>query len=126
LYDRTMPKAKRAIMRFVEDDVDMILGGHLHRAYIGNTLDVYSGVHRERGIVIVQSGTTTSRRGRGREREKNSFNVIDFNSDTMKITHYLYFDADAGFVPASRHLFPRGLLPLPPDSASDSDRTSAV
>ncbi|HIE99023.1 MAG TPA: 3',5'-cyclic-nucleotide phosphodiesterase [Planctomycetes bacterium] len=126
LYDRTMPKAKRAIMRFVEDDVDMILGGHLHRAYIGNTLDVYSGVHRERGIVIVQSGTTTSRRGRGREREKNSFNVIDFNSDTMKITHYLYFDSDAGFVPASRHLFPRGLLPLPPDSASDSDRTSAV
>ncbi|MGB4709126.1 MAG: metallophosphoesterase family protein [Fuerstiella sp.] len=113
LHDRTMPKAKRAIMRFVEDGVDMILGGHLHRAYIGNTLDVYPGVHRERGIVIVQSGTTTSRRGRGREREKNSFNVIDLNSDTIKITHYLYFDADAGFVPVSRHLFPRGMLPLP-------------
>ena len=119
LRDRTMPKAKRAIMRFVEDEVDMILGGHLHRAYIGNTLDIYPGVHRERGIVIVQSGTTTSRRGRGREREKNSFNVIDINSDTMKITHYIYFNADAGFVPVSRHLFPRGLLPLPEEKRPD-------
>lgn len=112
LRDRPMPKSKRAIMRFVEDNVDMILGGHLHRAYIGNTLDFYPGIHRDRGIVVVQSGTTTSRRGRGREREKNSFNVIDIDDDTMKITHYLYFDADAGFVPGSRHLFPRGILPL--------------
>lgn len=116
LYDKTMPQSKRAIMRFVENEVDMILGGHLHRAYIGNTLDVYPGVHRERGIVIVQSGTTTSRRGRGREREKNSFNVIDIEGDAMRITHYLYFDADAGFVPSSRHLFPRGHLPLPEES----------
>ncbi len=112
LRDRTMPQTKRAIMRFVEDDVDMILGGHLHRAYIGNTLDVFPGRHRERGIVIVQSGTSTSRRGRGREREKNSFNVIDIDSATMQITHYLYFDADAGFVPSSRHVFPRGIQPL--------------
>jgi len=113
LYDRTMPQSKRAIMRFIDDDVDMILGGHLHRAYIGNTLDVYPGAHRERGIVIVQSGTSTSRRGRGREREKNSFNVIDIDGETIKITHYLYFDADAGFIPASRHLFPRGIMALP-------------
>ncbi len=112
LRDRTMPQARRAIMRFVEDDVDMILGGHLHRAYIGNTLDVYPGVHRERGIVIVQSGTTTSRRGRGREREKNSMNLIEIDSATMRITHYLYFDADAGFIPISQHVFPRGMLPL--------------
>lgn len=113
LYDRSMPKSKRAIVRFVEDDVDMILGGHLHRAYIGNTLDFYPGVHRERGIVIVQSGTTTSRRGRGREREKNSLNVIDIDASGMTITHYLYFDADQGFIPGSRHMFQRGQLPLP-------------
>jgi len=116
LYDRSMPKAKRAIMRFVEDDVDMVLGGHLHRAYIGNTLDVYPGVHRERGIVIVQSGTTTSRRGRGREREKNSLNVIDIDEKEMKITHYLYFNADDGFVPSSRHVFARGMMTLAEES----------
>lgn len=113
LRDSTMPKARRAIMRFVEDEVDLIMGGHLHRSYIGNTLDFYPGVHRERGIVIVQSGTSTSRRGRGRECEKNTLNLIDIGPDTMEITHFLYFDADAGFIPNSRHLFPRGMLPLP-------------
>ena len=116
LYDRAMPQAKRAIVRFVEDQVDMILGGHLHRAFIGNTLDFYPGVHRERGIVIIQSGTTTSRRGRGREREKNTFNVIDITEDTISVTHYLYFDAQASFEPASRHRFPRRKSSLPPES----------
>jgi hypothetical protein len=34
--------------------VDLILAGHLHRAYVGNSLDIYSGEDREQGIVIVQ------------------------------------------------------------------------
>ena len=109
LHDRTMPKSKRAIMRFVELDVDLILGGHLHRAYIGNSLDFYPGTHRERGIIIAQSGTTTSRRGRGREQEKNSLNVIKLYESTIDITHCLYFDEQQGFVPRSRHSFRRYL-----------------
>ena len=108
LHDQTMPKSKRAIMCFVEQDVDLILGGHLHRSYIGNTLDFYPGSHRERGIIIAQSGTTTSRRGRGREQEKNTFNVIEIFSETIDITHHLYFDDRHGFVPTSRHCFARG------------------
>lgn len=107
LYDRSMPKSRRAMMRFIELDVDMILGGHLHRAYIGNSLDFYPGKHRERGIIIAQSGTTTSRRGRGREQEKNTFNLIEFYSHTIEITHYMYFDQENGFVPSSRHAFRR-------------------
>jgi predicted phosphodiesterase len=77
-WDRVavMPQAKRALDAFTHFKVDMILGGHLHRAYIGNSLDVYSGADREHGIIIVQSGTSTSRRGRAREREKNSLNVV--------------------------------------------------
>jgi len=124
LNDRSMPQAKRAVIRFVQDKVDMILGGHLHRAYIGNTLDFYPGVQRERGIVIVQSGTSTSRRGRGREREKNSFNVIDIDADTMKITHYMYFSTDARFIPESQHIFPRGLRQLPAEADPDSESSS--
>ena len=56
--DQTMPKARRAIDCFVDLDVELILGGHLHRAYIGNSLDFFPGNHRDRGIIIVQSGTT--------------------------------------------------------------------
>ena len=107
LHDWTMPKSKRAITRFIELDVDLILGGHLHRAYIGNSLDFYPGVHRERGIIIAQSGTTTSRRGRGREQEKNTFNVVEIYHGTIDITHYLYFDQCRGFIPTSRHSFRR-------------------
>jgi 3',5'-cyclic AMP phosphodiesterase CpdA len=104
---QVMPKAKRAIDRFADLGVEMILGGHLHRAYIGNSLDVYPGEDREHGIIIVQSGTTTSRRGRAREREKNSLNLIRIGDERIRITHYMYFDELLGFAPISRHLFPR-------------------
>lgn len=104
---QVMPRAKRAIDCFSELGVEMVLGGHLHRAYVGNSLDVYPGRDREHGIIIVQSGTTTSRRGRAREREKNSLNVIRVGEDRVRVTHYMYFDELLGFAPISRHLFPR-------------------
>ncbi len=107
LHDWTMPKSKRAMMRFVELDVDLILGGHLHRSYIGNSLDFYPGAHRERGIVIAQAGTATSRRGRGREQEKNTFNLIEIYKDTIDITHYMYFEKLLQFASTSRHSFQR-------------------
>jgi 3',5'-cyclic AMP phosphodiesterase CpdA len=106
-----MPRAKRALDAFTEMRVDLLLGGHLHRAYIGNSLDVYSGVDREHGIVIVQSGTSTSRRGRAREREKNSFNLLRLDNRMIRVTHYMYFDQAGGFVPTSRHIFFRGGRP---------------
>lgn len=105
--DQTMPKSRRAMDIFVKLGVDMILGGHLHRAYIGNSLDVYAGSDREHGIIIVQSGTSTSRRGRGREREKNSFNLIRIEDDRIDVTHFLYFEDHGRFEAVSRHLFPR-------------------
>ena len=117
-----MPKAKRAMMRFIELGVEVVLGGHLHRAYIGNSLDFYPGTHREKGIIIAQSGTTTSRRGRGREQEKNTFNVLELFSQTIEITHYLYFDSDHGFVPTSRHVFRR----MGRTQISPADETKAV
>jgi len=108
-YERTnvMPRAKRAIDILEQLKVDMILGGHLHRAYIGNSLDVYPGKDRKHGIVIVQSGTSTSRRGRAREAEKNSINLIGVTADEIHITHYMYFQDAGGFAPISRHVFPR-------------------
>lgn len=114
-----MPHAKEALDRFTALRVDMILGGHLHRAYVGNSLDVYPGKDREHGIIIVQAGTATSRRGRAREREKNSFNLIRFGDEVVRITHYIFFDDANGFAPVSRHIFPRTgrqILSGPPDA----------
>lgn len=117
-----MPKAKRALDAFTAMKVDLILGGHLHRAYIGNSLDVYAGADREHGIAIVQSGTSTSRRGRAREREKNSLNVLRLGHRTLRVTHYMYFDDAPGFVPVSRHqFFRRGRPPFDDESQDEAD-----
>lgn len=105
--DQVMPKGRRALDRFVEMGVEMILGGHLHRAYIGNSLDVYPGRDPDRGIIIVQSGTTTSRRGRARERERNSLNLVRLGEERFRITHFLFNDEEDTFLPHSRHEFPR-------------------
>jgi len=103
--DSPLPRSRHLLDAFEAMNVDLVLGGHLHRAYIGNSLDVYPGADRARGLVIAQSGTTTSHRGRAREREKNSFNVIRTTVDEIVITHWMRFAG--GFRPFSEHRFPR-------------------
>ncbi|MCB1671866.1 MAG: metallophosphoesterase [Gammaproteobacteria bacterium] len=107
VIDIGMPKTRRAIECFVDHRVEMILGGHLHRAYIGNSLDFFPGHHRDRGVVIVQCGTTTSSRGKGRERDENSFNLIETGPDTLTVIHYLYLESTGKFAALSKHIFPR-------------------
>lgn len=106
--DRVMPKAKRAMRKFVEMGVDMVLGGHLHRAYIGDSLDIYPDLRSgHQGIIIVQCGTTTSRRGRAREKQRNTLNSIRIYPERVEVTHFMYFDDTDGFEPISHHAFPR-------------------
>ena len=121
LHDRTMPKSRRAIDCFVEQGVEMILGGHLHRSYIGNSLDFFPGHHRDRGIIIVQCGTTTSSRGRGRERNENTFNLIDVGR-TLSVIHYMYFEGRGEFAPLSEHVFPRPGQPFDPPLLASGQR----
>jgi hypothetical protein len=99
--------AERAIDQFTAMKVDLILGGHRHVGYIGNSLDFYAGKNREHGIIIAHSGTTTSRRGRAREREKNTFNLIQSDMHRIQIRHYMYFKEVDGFEISSEHLYPR-------------------
>ena len=105
--DKQLPRARQILDAFSGMGVELIFGGHLHRAYIGNSLDVYPGRDRQHGIVIVQSGTTTSRRGRAREQAKNSFNVARIGKDHLEVTHYMYFEEIDAFAPFSMHAFPR-------------------
>lgn len=106
-----MPWARSALDALTKLRVDLILSGHLHRAFVGNSLDIYAGADRKHGILIVQCGTSTSRRGRAREREKNSFNWIRITERVIRIAHYMYFAEVGGFAPVSRHVFPRAHRP---------------
>lgn len=103
-----MPFAKRAVRWFTDLKVDMILAGHMHRSYIGSSLDFFPGDLERRGIVIVQCGTTTSRRGRGRERSKNTFNLVRAEENVIRVAHYAWMSNLGRFVPISDHFFPRG------------------
>jgi len=105
--DQVLPGFQRCLDAFSKMKVDLILGGHLHRAYIANSLDIFPVEDGRHGIVIAHSGTTTSSRGRARERNRNSFNLIGIARDTMVITPHLYLHREGGFVPVGSHAFPR-------------------
>ncbi len=107
---KPMPRSDRLLDAIQADHVDIVLSGHLHRAYIGNSLDVHVGSTRSNGVIVVQCGTSCSRRGRGYEREKNSFNVIDLSAGEVQVTHWIYFEGEGGFVPTSEHRFAKPSL----------------
>lgn len=120
-----MPKAKRALDAFTRLRVDLIMAGHLHRAYVGNSLDVYPGEDREHGILIVQCGTTTSRRGRAREQEKNSFNRVELTDEAIRVVHYMYFADIDGFSPVARYEFARPSKRFLENGLGTTDETQA-
>ncbi len=131
--DKSMARARQLLEHFTAMGVEMILGGHLHRAYIGNSLDVHPGADRTKGVIIVQSGTTTSGRGRARERQTNSFNVIRIGRRAVEITHRMLFSESGRFEPFSVHAFPRrterwfreGTIAWPLGSAADAGGSPA-
>ncbi len=102
-----MPFARRALKRFTRLNVDLILAGHMHRSYIGSSLDFFPGELQRRGIVIVQCGTTTSSRGRGRERYRNTFNLVSVDETTIHVVHHAWIAEMSRFLPISEHRFPR-------------------
>ncbi len=121
--DRPIPGAGRILDAFLEMGVELVLGGHLHRSYIGNSLDAHPGEERDRGIVIVQCGTTTSRRGRAREVAKNSCNVIRVHKDRLAIVHRMLSREDGAFLPTSVHTFRRWGTPFLSRDPADAERS---
>lgn len=96
--------------------VELLLCGHIHVSYIGNTLDIRPDL--QKGTIICQSGTTTSRRGKSRERGKNSYNVIEIEDELIRIIQHLYLEDAGRFVAVADHIFPRrsaGVYMLPAD-----------
>src|SRR4029079_10909922 len=83
---RVLGNAFEAIDLFSQVGVDLILSGHLHQAYIGNSEEFYPKGRPP--VVILHSGTTTSNRGRGGERESNTCNWIEADGKSLVGYHY--------------------------------------
>ncbi|GAB4441268.1 MAG: metallophosphoesterase family protein [Chloroflexi bacterium OHK40] len=112
--NRVLRGSEAAIRLLDECDVELLLCGHIHVSYIGNTLDVARDLRQ--GTIICQSGTSTSRRGYGREQGKNSCNLIEIDAHAIRISQLLYLDEAGRFVPVAEHSFPRrgaGVYELP-------------
>ena len=102
---RVLGNAYEAIDLFSTAGVDLILSGHLHQAYIGNSEEFYPKGRPP--VVILHSGTTTSNRGRGSERERNTCNWIRVDNESMIVSHYRWHHDLARFAEHSRHWYPR-------------------
>ncbi len=99
--------ARRCLQAFSAAGVELILGGHAHRGWVGTfetaTLEGGEG-HR---IVLAYSGTTTSRRGRVGEEKANSFNRIRVSREQVEITRFLRREGEEAFSPLATHSFSR-------------------
>ena len=105
--------------------VDLILSGHLHQSYIGNSEEFYPKKGQP-AVVVLHSGTTTSRRGRGAEREKNSCNWIRIDERSMIVSHYRWHDNLNRFAEHSRHWYPRQEITPYTLEGLDEDRPAPV
>jgi 3',5'-cyclic AMP phosphodiesterase CpdA len=97
--------ADKTIAAMDRAGAELVLCGHIHTSFLGNTLEVAANLRA--GTIIAQSGTATSTRGRRWMRGKNSFNVIEIEREVIRISQRMYLGEVQRFVPVSEHVFPR-------------------
>ena len=102
---RVLTNAPEAVDLFAEVGVDLVLSGHHHQTFIGNSEEFYPKGGAP--VVILHSGTTTSSRGRGVERGKNSCNWIEVDERSMVVSNLLWHPEVESFAEHSRHRYPR-------------------
>lgn len=105
--DRPLPDSTEIIRSFHAWGVDMVLAGHLHRAFVKTSDEALPAGLVPWGVPIIHAGTTTSSRGRGKERGRNSLNLIRVEDVGIEVSVYLYSEAADGFLPSVMHRYPR-------------------
>ncbi len=97
--------ARKAADVLSRSEVDLVLSGHLHQTWIGDTEAFYPS--RRWPVLLLHAGTTTSARGRGKEKLRNTCNWIRVHEHEIEITHLLWQTESSAFYSQSRHVFPR-------------------
>lgn len=83
-------RARGAFREWADCGIDLILAGHIHRAFAGGEAEMLRiGGHR---AIVVQAGTAISTRGRG---EPNSFNTIEVSEAAIVVAAHTW-DAQSG------------------------------
>lgn len=80
-HQRPIRRARYLLRRLADMGVEVVLVGHRHWARAERTNE---------GLLVVQAGTATSRRGKGQDKGKNSFNVIEVEQSAIQVTCHSY------------------------------------
>lgn len=102
---KAIVNADLAIAAMDRAGAELVLCGHIHTSFTGNTLEAAANL--KAGTIIAQSGTATSTRGRRWMRGKNAFNIIEIEEQVIRISQRMYLGDVERFVPVSEHVFPR-------------------
>jgi hypothetical protein len=86
--------------------VDLVLGGHVHRTQVRTSRDLAPG--SSDGIPLIACGTTTSRRGRGPEEGLNSLNVVRVRPRDVEVRPHVLQVGASDFEPVDPIVLPRG------------------
>jgi 3',5'-cyclic AMP phosphodiesterase CpdA len=106
IRDRSsIANAHAAIHLMEKHKVNMFLCGHVHVSYVVTTRGRVPNMRQD--VIISQCGTTTSRRGRGQDKRKNSFHLITIDDYTTHIVPHSYQDTTQRFVPLQEYVFQR-------------------
>lgn len=97
-------RARRALREWAGCGIDMILAGHIHRAFAGGEAEMLRiGDH---GAIVVQAGTAISTRGRG---EPNSFNTIEVSEAAISVARHSWNAEASEFRVSQRREFSRAM-----------------
>lgn len=121
----TLPRAQHVLRGAEEWGVDVILSGHIHRTHLARSggRPAWSGERPtrgggrsarsggrpapgSRGVPVVVTGTTSSSRGRGPEKGRNSLNLVTLDGSGVDVTVYLYSREAGRFLAGEQHRFP--------------------
>jgi len=95
--ERLVGRARLALTALERAGVDLLLAGHLHKAYSGDVMDHHA--HVTRSILVAQASTATSTRLRA---EPNAFNIIEVDGPFLTLKVHSWEGAKFMPGPASR------------------------
>lgn len=102
---KVLSNAAAAVDLFSSAGVDLILSGHQHQSFIANSEEFYPKGRPP--VVILHSGTTTSNRGRGSEKDKNTCYWIEADAELIRVSLLRWEEPESRFAEHSRHFYPR-------------------
>lgn len=110
-----MINERQAVEMLQRAGVELVLSGHIHFFHVDTLANMWHFNNRRlkgadktpQSMVLCCAGTTTSRRGRGPDKGRNSFNVITLDNRAIRVQPYFYEMEARRFLPTTEYRFER-------------------